>query len=281
MRWLITGAHGQLGHDVNRALLAAGYTTEPVSRLELDITDAQAVTKAVSGCAAVINCAAYTAVDAAESAEAQAFAVNAQGAYNLAAASATKPFVTVSTDYVFAGDAQDPYPADAAYGPLSAYGRTKAAGEWAVQQAHPAPMILRTAWLYGEHTKGCFPLTMQRLVRERGGVSVVTDQRGQPTWTHDVADLFVRLVQADVTAGIFHATSSGQATWFEFAQAVIASAGFDPAVVTETTSAAFNFPAPRPAYSVLSHDSLTAVGVEPIGPWAQRWATAAPHVLAD
>ena len=121
---------------------------------------------------------------------------------------------------------------------------------------------------------------MARLVRERGTVSVVDDQVGQPTWTVDVADVVVRLVRADAPAGSYHATSSGQCSWFELARAVVASAGLNPEAVTPTTSDAFVRPAPRPAYSVLGHDALVRAGVEPIGDWRDRWEVAAPSVLA-
>ena len=186
----------------------------------------------------------------------------------------------MSTDYVFDGAATTPYDEDATIAPASAYGRTKAAGEEAVRAALPGRhYVVRTAWLYGAHGS-CFPKTMARLVRERGSVSVVDDQVGQPTWTVDVADLIVRLVQADASPGSYHATSSGQCSWFDLARAVVASAGLDEAAVTPTDSSAFVRPAPRPAYSVLGHDALVRAGVAPIGHWRERWTAAAAAVLA-
>ncbi len=127
-----------------------------------------------------------------------------------------------------------------------------------------AHLLVRTAWLYGGHGP-CFPRTIARLAAERGQVDVVDDQVGQPTWTVDVADLVVRLVRAGAPAGTYHATSSGRCTWFEFAQQVVVAAGLEPSVVQPTTSAAFVRPAPRPAYSVLGHEALHALGIEPIG----------------
>jgi dTDP-4-dehydrorhamnose reductase len=186
----------------------------------------------------------------------------------------------VSTDYVFDGVASAPYAEDAPLAPRSAYGRTKAAGEWAVRAEHPGGhLVLRTAWLYGAGG-GCFPRTIARVARERGGLDVVEDQVGQPTWTRDVADLMVRLVGADVSPGTYHATSAGETSWFGFAQEVVAAAGLDRSVVASTTSEAFVRPAPRPAYSVLGHDALLASGVEPIGDWRERWRAAADEVLA-
>lgn len=270
-----------LAHDVAAVFEAAGHTVELASRTELDIVDAHAVTKAVAACDGVLNCAAYTQVDAAESDEQRAFAVNAIGPGNLARAAAerTKPIVSYSTDYVFSGTGTTPYEEHQLRAPVNAYGRTKTAGEWALHAEHPSPMILRTAWLYGKHTTGCFPHTMVRLVKERGGVQVITDQIGQPTWTRDVADLTLRLLTAGHTGGTYHATASGQTSWFEFAQTVVASAGLDPTLVTETTSAHFTTAATRPAYSVLGHNELTRRDIAPIGHWAARWHAAAEHVL--
>jgi dTDP-4-dehydrorhamnose reductase len=281
VRWLVTGAAGMLGRDVVRALASRGHEVTAAARHQLDVGDAAAVDKAVAGHDVVVNCAAYTAVDDAETHEADAFAVNATAAAYLAAACAATAarLVHVSTDYVFAGTAQEPYPETARLAPRSAYGRTKAAGEWAVRANCPDHLVLRTAWLYGAHG-GCFPKTIARLLRERGRLDVVADQCGQPTWTVDVADVALRLVEAGAPAGTYHATSSGQTTWHGFARAVAAAAGLDPDAVRPTTTDAFPRPAPRPAYSVLGHDALDAAGVAPIGPWEQRWKAAADPVLA-
>ena len=279
-RWLVVGAAGMLGQDVAEVARAAGHDVVALARADLDVTDARACREALAGADVVVNGAAYTAVDDAETQEPRAFAVNAVGAANLARAAADvgARLIHPSTDYVFAGDAEAPYAEDAPVAPRSAYGRTKAAGEWAVLAASPDHLVLRTAWLYGAGG-GNFPRTIVRVARERGGVDVVDDQRGQPTWTRDVADLAVRLVAAGAPGGIYHATSSGDGTWFDFARAAVASAGLDPESVRPTTSEAFVRTAPRPAYSVLGHDALRRAGVEPIGDWRQRWETAAPSVL--
>jgi dTDP-4-dehydrorhamnose reductase len=200
---------------------------------------------------------------------------------NLAAAasSAGARLVQVSTDYVFAGDATEPYSEDAPTDPRSAYGRTKEAGEHAVRTALPnAHLVVRTAWLYGAHG-ACFPKTIARLARERGGVAVVDDQIGQPTWTRDVADLVLRLVDAEAPTGTYHATSSGETSWFGFARQVVAAAGLDPVIVTPTDTGSFPRPAPRPAYSVLGHAALHGIGVTPIGRWDARWRRASAEVL--
>src|SRR5690606_3414883 len=126
----------------------------------------------------------------------------------------------------------------------------------------------------------CFPKTIARVARERGGLDVVEDQIGQPTWTVDLADLIHRLVAGGAPAGTYHGTSSGRASWHDFARAVVGATGLDPAIVRPTTSDAFVRPAPRPAYSVLGHGALTAIGVTPIGDWGERWAAASGVVLA-
>jgi len=282
VRWLVTGSAGMLGTDLVALLRRRGQDVTGVTRSSLDLLDAAAVRAAVEGHDVVVNCAAWTAVDDAESHESEALQVNGVVPDILAraVAASTGRLVQISTDYVFDGEATTPYAEDAPTAPRSAYGRTKAAGEEAVRAALPGRgFVVRTAWLYGAHGT-CFPKTIARLARERGTVSVVHDQVGQPSWTADVADLILRLVEAEVPAGTYHATSSGQCSWFELARAVVSSAGLDPAAVTPTTSDAFVRPAPRPTYSVLGHDALARVGVTPIGDWRERWAAAAPSVLA-
>ncbi len=280
MRWLVTGASGLLGQDVVAVLRRRGFDVTAARRADVDVTDPAAVDAAVAGHDVVVNCAAYTAVDDAEDREADAFAVNATAAALLARAAGRRGarLVHISTDYVFDGHATSPYVEDAPVAPRSAYGRTKAAGEWAARAETDDVLVVRTAWLYGAGGP-CFPKTIARVAAERGGLDVVVDQVGQPTWTADVASLVVRLVDAGAPPGVYHGTSSGQTSWHGFAQAVVAAAGLDPAIVRTTTSQAFVRPAPRPAYSVLGHGALTAAGVEPIGPWGERWDVAAAEVL--
>lgn len=279
MRWVVVGANGMLGRDLTAVLADRGEAVVGLDRDVVDITDPDGCGSVADG-DVVVNCAAYTAVDGAETDEAAAFAVNAVGAANVARAcrASGARMVHVSTDYVFDGHATRPYAEDAPTVPRSAYGRTKLAGEWAVRAEAGDHLIVRTAWLYGAHGP-CFPRTIARVARERGGVDVVDDQVGQPTWTVDLADLIHRLVVANAPAGTYHGTSSGAVSWHGFAQAVVAAAGMDAAIVRPTTSAAFVRPAPRPPYSVLGHDRLPAAGVPAIGDWAQRWAVAASTVL--
>ena len=267
MRFLITGASGMLGRDLQTVL--AGREVTALSRADLDVSDHAAVRAAVADHDIIINAAAYTKVDEAETHEPAAAMVNAVGAGHLAKASAEEGalLVQLSTDYVFDGTATSPYSEDAPTRPASAYGRTKADGERRALDANPdGTFIVRTAWLYGEHGPN-FARTMLALGGQRPEVSVVTDQIGQPTWTMDLARQIVALVDSDAPAGIYHGTAGGQASWFDFARELFELGGLDPQNVKPTDSSAFVRPAPRPAYSVLGHDAWSEVGLEPMRDW--------------
>ncbi|MEW1954945.1 dTDP-4-dehydrorhamnose reductase [Terrabacter sp. NPDC080008] len=267
-RALVTGAGGMLALDLVPALRAGGWVVTALGRSDLDVTDPAQCLAAIEGHDLVVNTAAYTAVDDAETHEPVAFAVNAVGAANVARACARAGarLVHVSTDYVFDGTATEPYAVDHPVAPRSAYGRTKAAGEWAVRALCPESWVVRTAWLYGAGGPN-FVSTMLRLAGERDTVSVVDDQVGQPTWTVDLSDLIVGIVAAEVPFGIHHGTSGGQTTWYGLARAVFELNGLDPERVLPTTTEAFPRPAPRPAWSVLSHRSLDGAAVAVIGEW--------------
>jgi dTDP-4-dehydrorhamnose reductase len=271
--YLIVGAGGMLGQDLRAAL--AGRDVTALSRAELDISDRAAVDRVVTGHDIVLNAAGYTAVDGAESDEDAAFEVNAIGAENLAGAASTAGarLVHVSTDYVFDGLATSPYPEDHPLDPRGAYGRSKAEGERRVRARSGDAIVVRTAWTYGQHGPN-FAATMLRLAAGRDTVDVVDDQRGQPTWTLDLASRVVEMLDAGVPGGIYHGTNSGSATWFEYAQEVFRLAGLDPERVRPTTSAAFVRPAPRPAYSVLGHDGWANVGFAPMRPWRDALSAA-------
>jgi dTDP-4-dehydrorhamnose reductase len=293
-RLLLTGAAGMLGRDVAAQAAARGVPVTAAARGDLDITDPDAVRSAVGPGDVIVNCAAWTAVDDAESHEAEAFAVNGIGAANLARAAREQGawLVHVSTDYVFDGGLpgvqQVPYPEDAPAAPRSAYGRTKAAGEWAVRAELPdRHWILRTAWLYGAHGPS-FVRTMARLERTRDTVEVVVDQHGQPTWSRDLAERIICLVTTRsgdgglrAPAGTYHATAAGSTTWFTLARAVFTLLGADPERVRPTTSEAFARPARRPSWSVLGHDRWAEAGLGPMRPWdvALREALADGAVL--
>src|SRR4051794_27722788 len=232
MRILVTGAGGMLGHDVVDVLTASRDTIEltAVTRAELDITDATAVSAAVPGHDVVINTAAWTDVDGAEEHEADATRVNGLGPQLLAAACAGSGarLGPPPTDYVFDGTATAPYAEDAPLAPRSAYGRSKAAGEQAVRALLPAASyVVRTAWLYGEHGSS-FVRTMATLEASKETLDVVDDQVGAPTWTRDVALAMSRLLASDAPVGTYRATSSGQRTWCGLARAGFEELGADP-----------------------------------------------------
>jgi dTDP-4-dehydrorhamnose reductase len=293
--WLVTGAAGMLGRDLTALLTERGEQVTGLSRGDLDITDAEAVAATLDACkpSVVVNCAAWTAVDDAETHEADALRLNGDGPASLAAACARIGAVLVqpSTDYVFDGQASRPYQEGDPTGPRSAYGRTKLAGERAVLETLPGSgYVVRTAWLYGQHGTS-FVRTMLRLARAGKPVTVVDDQTGQPTWTADLAAQLVTLVAAGAPAGVYHATSSGQTTWFGLAQEIFdlhaASTGHGAGrdLVRPTTSAAYasaaaRQTAPRPAYSVLGHDASASAGITPIGDWRECLRRAYPAMEA-
>ncbi|ALV31656.1 dTDP-4-dehydrorhamnose reductase [Streptomyces sp. CdTB01] len=287
MKWLVTGAGGMLGRDTVEELARRGEDVTGLDRAALDITRPDAVEAALAGHRPdlVVNCAAYTAVDDAETDEERALAVNGDGPRNLARACAAfgARLIHVSTDYVFAGDAGTPYPEDHPTGPRTAYGRTKLAGERAVAEELPAASaIVRTAWLYGVHGRS-FVRTMIDLESRRDTLDVVDDQRGQPTWSADVAarvaDLGPHVGRG--AGGVLHATSSGEATWCELAREVFRGLGADPARVRPVGSGAFPRPAPRPAYSVLGHDRWRQLGLPPLRDWRAALHEALPLIRKE
>ena len=267
MKWAVLGHAGMLGQDLMSALSSREVTG--FDRAEFDITEIDSVKSILSGFDVVVNCAAWTAVDDAEVNEAAALAINGDGPRNVAKVcnEIGAKLVQISTDYVFSGDATTPYAENSEVGPKSAYGRTKLAGEVAVRNHLPNDhYIVRTAWLYGEHGPN-FIKTMINLEKSKDTISVVNDQVGQPTWTNDLASQVITLVDTEAPAGTYHATSSGQTTWFGLTQRIFELIGADPNRVLPTTTEAFPRPAPRPAYSVLSHDNWRAVGMNPIRVW--------------
>jgi dTDP-4-dehydrorhamnose reductase len=251
---LVTGAAGMLGHRVVADARARGWEVVGIDLAEADLTDPEAAVAVVEEHApdAVVHCAAFTDVDAAEEREAIALAVNADASANIAAAAAMlgARIVAVSTDYVFDGTLRGrPYVESDPPAPLGAYGRTKHAGEQAIAGHNPNHAIARTAWLFGVGGKS-FPDTMLKLAETRDEVAVVTDQVGSPTWTGALAPALLDLAAGDAV-GVFHTAGGGQCSWHELTVELYRAAGV-ACRVNETTAAEFQRPAPRPAWSVLA-----------------------------
>ncbi|GIO35153.1 NAD(P)-dependent oxidoreductase [Paenibacillus antibioticophila] len=276
MKVLVTGAAGQLGSDVVLAMEHRGHLVIPCDRDELDITDAAACSAMITEIRpdAVIHCAAYTAVDRAESDVEAAYAVNAAGTRNLVVAceqTETK-FCYISTDYVFDGTSDSPYHEYDNPNPQSIYGKTKHAGEVLVQTLSSRYFIVRTSWVYGRHGHN-FVKTMLRLGREKDYLKVVHDQVGSPTYTKDLAVFLVELVETDFY-GIYHASNSGNCSWYEFACAIfeetesLTGQSFKTKINPCTTEE-YPLPAPRPQHSVMGHMALLSNGFREFRHWRE------------
>lgn len=284
MKWLITGWSGQLGLALQAELGARGIDFVSVDSEKLDITDQSKVNDLITSIkpSVIINAAAWTDVDRAETNESGAYAVNALGPQNLAIAAEEvgSKLVQVSTDYVFSGEATTPWNEDADHNPQSVYGSTKSDGEKLVLDAYPSgSYVIRTAWLYSAERKN-FAQTITKLALSGNGeVRVVNDQMGQPTFTVDLAKQIVDLVLSGASVGIYHGTNSGQATWFEFAQEIFKLAGADVGRVVPVSSSEYSRPAKRPSYSVLGHDAWAKTSVEPMRDWRIALAEAMPAII--
>lgn len=264
-RVLITGASGLLGSPLTRRFKHLGsWYVVAKNHAQLDITDLDAVRKVMRREApnVVVNCAAFTKVDACEAQHELANRVNGEGAGIIAEAAAEidARFVHISTDYVFDGNSNRPYREDDPPAPperLNAYGRSKLLGEQQVTAHHPSPLIVRTSWVFGEDGP-CFPKTILRLAKERPELRVVNDQLGSPTYAADLADALFALNNGPGVTGLFHITNSGACTWFEFAQEILRAAGLTTPIIPVTTQQ-FPLPAKRPAYSVLDNTRFNEI----------------------
>ncbi len=265
MAWLVLGGNGQLGKALSVILGERGVDFRAWGSADLDICSANRTTELISALkpSVVINAAAWTDVDAAELDPQGAHAVNEKGAFNLATAAKTAGaiFAHVSTDYVFSGVSTRPWLENDLRAPLSVYGTSKAAGEVKVLHEYgEGSYIFRTAWLYSEWGKN-FAKTMTRLALTADGeVKVVDNQVGQPTSALDLAEQIVSSIEAQLPFGIYHASNSGQASWFDFAQEIFSLCEVAVERVVRTDSSVFVRPANRPGYSVLGHDAWGAVG---------------------
>lgn len=268
MKVLVTGVKGQLGYDVAKELEKRGTSVIGVDVEEMDITDEAAVRKVIIKASpdAVIHCAAYTAVDAAEENEEMCRKVNAEGTKYIAQMCKELgiKMLYISTDYVFDGQGTRPWEPDDERNPLSVYGQTKYEGELAVQNTLDKYFIVRITWTFGVNGKN-FVKTMLRLSETNDSIRVVNDQYGSPTATADLAVLLSDMIATD-KYGIYHATNEGICTWYEFTCEIFRQAGIDVEVVPVTT-AEYGAKAQRPANSRMSKDKLTANGFERLSSW--------------
>lgn len=268
MRVFVTGVKGQLGHDVVDELEKRGHEAIGVDIDEMDITDAESVNRVIREAApeAVIHCAAYTAVDAAEDNLELCRRVNVYGTENIAKVCRELDIkmMYISTDYVFNGQGERPWEPDDHREPLNVYGLTKYEGEIAVEQNVEKFFIVRIAWVFGTNGKN-FIKTMLRLGKERGAVSVVDDQIGSPTYTYDLAKLLVEMIQTD-RYGRYHATNEGLCSWYEFACEIFRQAGMD-VKVSPVDSSSFPTKAKRPLNSRMSKEKLTEKGFCRLPSW--------------
>lgn len=268
MKVLVTGVKGQLGYDVVNELQKRGMEAVGVDIAEMDITDAAGVHEVITKAApdAVIHCAAYTAVDAAEDNIELCRRVNADGTANVARACKELDIkmIYISTDYVFDGQGERPWEPDDERHPLNVYGQTKYEGELAVQKALEKYFIVRIAWVFGVNGKN-FVKTMLRLSENNSRITVVNDQFGSPTYTYDLARLLVDMVLTD-KYGIYHATNEGICTWYDFACEIFRQAGIEMEVVP-VSAAEYKAKAKRPENSRMNKDKLVQNGFERLPSW--------------
>lgn len=268
MKVLVTGVKGQLGYDVVKELEKRGLEAFGVDIEEMDITDADSVSKVITQANpdAVIHCAAYTAVDAAEDNEAVCRKVNTDGTQNIAnvCKELDIKMIYISTDYVFDGEGTKPWEPEDERNPVSVYGQTKYEGELAVQNTLDKYFIVRIAWVFGINGKN-FVKTMLKLAETRDTLTVVNDQFGSPTYTYDLAKLLVDMIQTE-KYGVYHATNEGICTWHEFACAIFKTAGIEMNVLP-VSSAEYAAKAKRPSNSRMSKEKLVENGFEKLPSW--------------
>jgi len=274
---LLIGNNGQVGTELQN-ILSSDYQVIGLARPEIDLTQGHNLRQIIQAVKPeiIINAAAYTAVDKAESEAEIAYKVNAIAPQIIAAESQKLGsfLIHISTDYVFDGNSNYPYQETDITNPLSMYGRTKLGGEMAIQQACADYIILRTAWVYGMYGKGNFVKTMLRVGKDRPEVRVVADQIGSPTWSHDIADTISKIIPQlrSEISGIYHYTNSGVASWYDFAIAIFEEArklGFPVQInqVIPITTPEYPTPAKRPAYSVLACRKISQL----LGTYPPHW----------
>ncbi|CAI0690772.1 dTDP-4-dehydrorhamnose reductase [Serratia entomophila] len=281
MKVLLTGSKGQLGSCFCDRL-PAGWDVLATDSDSLDITDLARVKQVVADYRpdAIVNAAAYTAVDKAETESELAARINEQGPKNLAqaAAEAGCRLIHVSTDYVFDGQAKMPYREADVTNPLGVYGKTKLDGEIAVAAAHPEAIIIRTAWVFSEYGNN-FVKTMLRLAKDRDVLGIVADQRGCPTYAGDIAQAIIDLLQRRAEGGVYHFCGDKEVSWSEFAEAIFAAAMAQGLLekspqVNGITTEQYPTPAKRPAYSSLDCEKIERLGIS-----RSNWVSALENTL--
>lgn len=282
MKWAITGGSGQLGRSLARVLDDRGFSYISWSKKDLDITDNSA-TKVIEQAnpKVLINCAAWTNVDGAEDDFEGALRVNQIGAQNCAISAKELgiPLFHISTDYVFSGSAKHPWQVSDETYPTSKYGLSKLLGEKSIREIFPEQSrIMRTAWLYGPYGKNFAKTIIKKALTTKDEIKVVNDQKGQPTSTLDLADQIVVSAQNNMKPGVYHATNSGEATWWEFARTLVELSGENSNRVIPVTSDQFPSKTKRPEFSVLDHSQWQGSGVEPMRSWQQALEAIHPEI---
>ncbi|MBP3967004.1 dTDP-4-dehydrorhamnose reductase [Paenibacillus lignilyticus] len=281
MKILVTGANGQLGKELVQLNVRPGIHILGYGRDNFDITNSEQCADVVKAYRpdVIIHCAAYTAVDKAESDADEAYRINAWGTRNVAMAAKAcgAKLCYISTDYVFDGKGNEPYEIEEPTNPQTVYGQTKLAGELEVAAQLDRYYIVRTSWVYGKYGNN-FVRTILKLASERDRLKVVRDQIGSPTYTLDLAVFLIELVQTD-KYGVYHASNTGSCSWFEFAQEIVRSRDGANATITlePCSTAEFPRPAARPAYSVMSHAAIERAGLQDLRPWREALAHYMKH----
>ena len=284
MKWLITGANGQLGRCLQETLNAQGIDFVALSRADLDITNSDLVKESFNSIKpdVVINTAAYTNVEQAEIDSVAAFRINQLGAANVATASKSigAKLVHFSTDYVFAGNGISPWRVNDLTEPLSIYGKSKLAGEVEILKEYSEnSLIIRTAWLYSPYGKNFYKTMLTKAFNGDEIVRVVSDQQGQPTSALDLAELTVKAVTKNVSSGLFHGTNAGSCSWFEFAKYIFEIAGENSIRVTSVLSSELTTRVERPKYSVLDNQKWSEFGIMPLNPWKDSVQKVLPDMM--
>jgi dTDP-4-dehydrorhamnose reductase len=283
MKFLITGANGQLGRCLQETLDAKGIDFVALCHADLDITNTTLVKESFNRLKpdVVINTAAYTNVEQAEIDSVAAFGINQLGAANVTSASKSigAKLVHFSTDYVFAGNSISPWRVNDSAEPLSIYGKSKLAGEVEISRIYPEnSLIIRTAWLYSRFGKNFYKTILNLALKDSNTINVVADQFGQPTNALDLAELVSSAISNNVPAGIYHGTSSGKSSWHEFAVEIFNLAGADSSRVKAISSKDYQAKAPRPEFSLLDNSKWLDFGMKPLGPWQESAIRAFPGI---